>query len=116
MPSLISYLLESKQEKIQDNKHDDFLDGIANLSYHERLTQFLRGSTRHWVAGGVTVVDFRPLYTVNVHHPQRRLAKEIKKVEAEDITDLQLETIQETLHQYSVSSITFLAFCLFLTQ
>ena len=65
------------------------------------MSHFARGSTRHWVAGGITVVDFRPLYTIAIHSLQRQLASEIQKIETEDVTDNQLERIRETLHRYT---------------
>jgi hypothetical protein len=112
MPSLISYLFGlPTHENIQGRERNNFLDGIASLPYHQRMTHFLRSSTRHWVAGGVTVVDFRPLYTANIHNLQRQLAKEIEKLETEDITDNRLEAIQETLHQYSRLSFTVRMYC-----
>ncbi|KAF2107046.1 hypothetical protein BDV96DRAFT_654136 [Lophiotrema nucula] len=101
MSSLASFFLRSDQKQNDKNKRYDVLDGLANLSYHERLTSFLRGSTRHWVAGGVTVVDFRPLYSVTLHHLQRQLAGEIEKVGKHEVTDQQLKDLRETLHQYT---------------
>ncbi len=88
--------------KDKDNR-DDLLDGLATLAYHTRMSHFVRGSTRHWVAGDITVVDFRPLYTVTVHDLQRRLAEEIQKIGTEDLTDQRLEYIRDTLHKYSKS-------------
>jgi hypothetical protein len=93
--------MDSKQTLEKDEERDNLLDGLALLPYFERLTHFIRGSTRHLVAGGVTVVDFRPLYTVTVHHLQRQLAEEIQKIEKANITGQQLEDIRGTLHKYS---------------
>ncbi|PMD59899.1 uncharacterized protein K444DRAFT_612963 [Hyaloscypha bicolor E] len=93
--------MDSKQNLERDEERDNLLDGLALLPYFERLTHFIRGSTRHLVAGGVTVVDFRPLYTVIVHHLQRQLAEEIQKIEKADITGQQLEDIRGTLHKYT---------------
>jgi hypothetical protein len=98
---LASIFTKSNQNGKEDEERDELLEGLALLPYHERLTRFIRGSTRHWVAGGVTVIDFRPLYTVTVHHLQRKLAEEIKKVGKEDVTDNQLEDVKKTLHEYS---------------
>lgn len=80
---------------------DNVLDGLALLPYHERLTRFIRGSTKHWVAGGVTIVDFRPLYAVTIHHLQHQLASELSKIEKTIVTDEQLERIRNILHKYS---------------
>lgn len=93
--------MDSKQNLERDEERDNLLDGLALLPYFERLTHFIRGSTRHLVAGRVTVVDFRPLYTVIVHHLQRQLAEEIQKIEKADVTGQQLEDIRGTLHKYS---------------
>ena len=79
-------------------KRDNLLDALALLPYFERLTRFIRDSTRHLVAGGVTVVNFRPLYMVTVHGLQRQLAEEIQKIEKADVAGLQLDDIRETLH------------------
>lgn len=79
----------------------DILDGLASLSYLERLTKFIRGSTKHWVIGGVTVIDLRPLYAVTVHNLQRHLAEEIHKVDCDNITEQQLEKIGDLLNKYS---------------
>lgn len=86
--------------KDKDNR-DEQLEGLASLPYHTRISHFVRGSTRHWVTGDITVVDFRPLYAVTVHELQRRLAEEIQKVGTKDVTDQQLEYIRDTLHKYS---------------
>jgi hypothetical protein len=96
----------SSNGKSEDGGRENCLDGLAELSYHERLTQFLRGAARHWVAGGISVIDFRPLYTVTLHNLQRQLAQEIQKVEGENVTDEQLCRMRETLHEYSTSSST----------
>ena len=93
--------MDSKQKRTKEDERDNLLDGLASLPYYERLTRFIRGSTKHLVAGGITVVDFRPLYTVSIHHFQRQLAQEIQKIENFEVTDSQLEDIRETLHNYS---------------
>ena len=77
------------------------LKGLASLPFHERMSHFARGSTRHWATGGITVVDFRPLYTIAIHDLQRQLAREIQIIETKDVTDEQLEHIRETLHRYT---------------
>jgi hypothetical protein len=99
----------SSESKNQDRGREDCLDGLAGLSYHERLTCFLRGAARHWVAGGISVIDFRPLYTVTLHDMQRRLAQEIQKIEGENVTDEQLSRMRGTLHEYSTSSLALTA-------
>ena len=81
--------------------NENILEGLAALPFHKRMSHFARGSTRHWAAGDITVVDFRPLYTIAIHDLQRRLAREIQKIETEDVTDQQLENIRGTLHSYS---------------
>jgi hypothetical protein len=100
--------MNSNQNNEEDEERDNLLDGLALLPYYERLTRFIRGSTRHLVADGVTVVDFRPLYTVTVHHLQRQLAEEIQKIDKEDITGKHLEDIRETLHNYSKNAFLLL--------
>ncbi|KAM5341705.1 hypothetical protein ACJ41O_014736 [Fusarium nematophilum] len=84
-----------------DRDRDAVLEGLASLPYHERLTRFLRGSTRHWVTGGVNIVDFRPLYSVTIHHLQRQLAQEIHQIAEDDVTDEQLERIRQTIKKYT---------------
>lgn len=86
-------------------ERDAELDGLASLAYHERMTEFARQSTRHWVKGSNTVLDFRPLYAITLHHLQRQLAREIHLLSEKDMTDTQLEKIQELLKQYSKSLI-----------
>lgn len=94
---------QSESTKGDDSVRNDrdILEGLASLPFHQRMSHFARGSTRHWVAGGITVVDFRPLYTIAIHDLQRQLAGEIQKIETEDVTDGQLEHIRETLHKYT---------------
>ncbi|KAK8091248.1 hypothetical protein PG994_000753 [Apiospora phragmitis] len=87
-------------EKVSTNC-DHHLDGLSVLPYFERLTHFVRGSTRHWVAGGVTVVDFRPLYTITIHHMQSQLARWISQAEKEEVTGEQLEQLKGMLHSYT---------------
>jgi hypothetical protein len=98
-PQEINQNVEDKQ----GNEDDKLLEGLASLPYLERLTCFIRGSTRHSVTGGVTVVDFRPLYSVTIHHLQRQLAEEIQKLTNADLTTPQLDRIRETLHKYSTA-------------
>ena len=100
--------MHSTKEEKKDDKRTDVLNGIADLPYHERITRFLRGSTMHWVKGGVTVVDFRPLYTVTLHDLQRQLVAEIHRAKHENVTDVQLKSIREILHQYSETIFDFL--------
>lgn len=106
MSPAASLFMEPKQNNDEVEERDDLLDGLALLPYHERLTRFVRGSTRHLVAGGVTVVDFRPLYAVTVHHLQRQLAEEIQKINKVDVTAQQLADIRETLQKYSKSALS----------
>ncbi|KAL1794567.1 hypothetical protein ACET3X_006383 [Alternaria dauci] len=91
----------SSDGKNEDGVRDKCLDGLAELPYHERLTRFLRGAAKHSVAGGISVIDFRPLYTVTLHDLQRQLAQEIQKVEGENVTDEQLSRMRRTLHEYT---------------
>jgi hypothetical protein len=99
------YTRRSEMRSEEDNR-DAFLEGLVDLSYHERLTCFLRGAARHWVAGGISVIDFRPLYTVTLHNLQRQLAEEIQQIEGENVTEEQLSRIRETLHKYSTLTST----------
>ena len=99
----------SSDGKDEDGGCEDCLHGLAELPYHERLTRFLRGATRHWVAGGISVIDFRPLYTVTIYDLQRQLVREIQNVEGENITNEQLSRMRGTLHEYSTSSLTLTA-------
>ncbi len=71
---------ESNLSHNKDNEWDELLEGLTLIPYHERVTRFIRGSTIHWFAGRVTVVDSRPLYTATVHHLQRRLAEETRRL------------------------------------
>lgn len=84
-------------------ERDKELDGLASLPYHERITEFARNSTRHWVKNRNTVIDFRPLYAITIHHLQGQLAKEIQTFSATEMTDEQLEKIRVLLQQYSKS-------------
>ncbi|KAI0199846.1 hypothetical protein F4808DRAFT_431470 [Astrocystis sublimbata] len=95
--------MESNQHARESNDENIVLEGLAALPYHERLTRFIRGSTKHWVSGGVTIVDFRPLYAVTVHHLQYQLATELAKIEKTTVTDEQLERIRDVLHKYTSS-------------
>ncbi|KAI1176226.1 hypothetical protein F4777DRAFT_284005 [Nemania sp. FL0916] len=91
----------SVQDANRAIEEDNVLEGLALLPYHERLTKFIRGSTKHWAAGGVTIVDFRPLYAVTIHHFQHRLATELAQLEKNIATDEQLESIGDLLHEYT---------------
>jgi hypothetical protein len=82
-------------------ERDKELDGLASLPYHERITEFARNSTRHWVKDCNTVIDFRPLYAVTIHQLQRQLAQEIQIFSATDMTNEQLEKIRVLIQQYS---------------
>ena len=82
-------------------ERDKELDGLASLTYHERITQFARNSTRHWVKESTTVIDFRPLYAVTVHHLQSQLVNEIQVLNEKEVTDSQLEHVRKLLKQYS---------------
>ena len=95
--------MKPTHEQIEE---DNVLEGLAALPYHERLTRFIRGSTKHWVSGGVTIVDFRPLYAVTIHHLQCQLATELAKIEQDIVTDAQLERIRDILHKYSKTPLT----------
>ena len=89
---------ESRTEG-QDWENSD-LKHLKSLEYFERMTHFIRGSTRH-VSRGITVLDFRPLYAVTIYHIQRQLAKEISIISRGHVTDDQLETIRQLLEKYS---------------
>ncbi|GAW23366.1 hypothetical protein ANO14919_129240 [Xylariales sp. No.14919] len=93
--------MSSGQDTHGENEEENVLEGLASLPYHERLTKFIRGSSKHWVAGGVTIIDFRPLYTVTIHHLQHRLATELATIEKAIATDEQLEIVRDTLHKYT---------------
>lgn len=94
------------------------LDGLGTLPYYERVSHFIRGSTRHRVAGGVTVLDFRPLYAVTIHHTQRQLATCISEIEKNEANSQQLARIRRLLHQYSKSrhNFRFLSYSSFANQ
>jgi len=99
---------KAKHAEIEtDEERDKLLEGLSSLPYHERLTRFLRGSTRHWVTGGVNVVDFRPLYSVTLHHLQRQMAQEIHDLTNNEVTDQQLVRIRDILHHYSMFTLVF---------
>jgi hypothetical protein len=59
---------DPKQRIDTKKARDEELEGLAAFQYHTRLTQFIRGATRHWVKGSTTVIDFRPLYAITIHH------------------------------------------------
>ncbi|KAI0439926.1 hypothetical protein F4803DRAFT_19613 [Xylaria telfairii] len=94
---------EPNQDRHKGTERDDVLEGLAALPYHERLTRFIRGSTKHWASGGVTIVDFRPLYAVTIHHLQYQLATELAKIEKANVTNEQLESIRDILNKYTSS-------------
>ncbi|KIW78370.1 hypothetical protein Z517_08205 [Fonsecaea pedrosoi CBS 271.37] len=81
-------------------EQDIELNGLASLEYHERLTRFARGAVRHWVKN-TTVIDFRPLYAVSIHHQQRQLLQEISTFFRSNMTDEQLDRIGILLGQYT---------------
>lgn len=83
---------------------DGLLEGLASLPYHERMTRFIRGSSRHWVPSGITVVDFRPLYAVSIHHLQQQLATQIEQADAETITDEWLTRTRGIIREYSTGN------------
>ncbi|KAI1421812.1 hypothetical protein F5Y12DRAFT_787237 [Xylaria sp. FL1777] len=95
--------MKSSQDTHGEIEGDNVLEGLALLPYYERLTRFIRGSTKHWVAGGVTIVDFRPLYAVTIHHLQHQLASELATIEHTIATEDQLESIRDILHKYTNS-------------
>lgn len=99
-------LMKSNQDTHEQVEDGNELEGLAVLPYHERLTRFIRGSTKHWVSGGVTIVDFRPLYAVTIHHLQYQLATELAKIEKDMVTGAQLESIRDILHKYSKTPLT----------
>jgi len=82
-------------------RSDDELEGLASMGYHERLTTFARDATRRTVDGSTTIIDFRPLYAVTIHHLQRLLSVEMQAFSTQNMTDVQLETIRKLLKQYS---------------
>lgn len=90
-----------EEERDLRQARDEELGQLEALPYHDRLTEFIRGSTRHWVGDNITILDFRPLYAMNVHHIQRRLAGEIHHLLHSTTCDAQLERIRRTLRQYS---------------
>ena len=79
------------------------LNGLAAMTYHERISEFGRKSTRHWVNEDYcnTIIDFRPLYAITIHHLQRQLVEGIRVLEDEDLTDQQLGNTRKLLKQYS---------------
>ena len=85
-------------------ERDKELEGLASLEYHDRLSHFIRGSTIHSLNNNstptTTVVDFRPLYAVNIYNLQRQLVQEIHHVQSETLTDGQLARMQKALSQY----------------
>jgi hypothetical protein len=100
--SLFQRRRQNTSERIETRENrDEELDGLAALNYHERLTHFVRGSTRHSVKGSITVVDFRPLYAITVHHFQRQIAQEIQLFLTETTTDGQLSRLRHLLEGYS---------------
>ncbi|KAI1739584.1 hypothetical protein F4680DRAFT_139836 [Xylaria scruposa] len=79
---------------------DNELDSLVSLNYYERITQFIRGSTRH-SSEGITVLDFRPLYAVAIHHIQRQLAKQVHDISNHHVTDSQLDVICQITRKYT---------------
>jgi len=83
----------SEQHEKRENR-DEELNSLAALTYHGRLTHFIRGSTRSVVIGKkvlIAVVDFRLLFAVVVYHFQKQLAEEIRLVLSQTITYDQLD-------------------------
>jgi len=68
--STSSPLMKPDPEKKEGDERDDLLNGLALLPYHERLTRFIRGSTRHRFAGWVTVINFRPPAPIGQGDPE----------------------------------------------
>ncbi|KAI2462982.1 hypothetical protein F4781DRAFT_152763 [Annulohypoxylon bovei var. microspora] len=98
----LQFLFRGVNEGNRNNAiRGEVLEGLGLLPYHERLSRFIRGSIKHWVKGGVTVVDFRPFYTVTIHHLQRQLTEQIRRIEKTNITDSQLEDIRNILRKYT---------------
>ncbi|OAQ61688.1 hypothetical protein VFPPC_14609 [Pochonia chlamydosporia 170] len=93
--------MESDEKHNEGSAQEDLLEGLASLPYYERLTRFIQGSSRHWVSGGTTVVDFRPLYAVSIHHHHQRLAEAIQQANAETITDEWLARVGGIIHEYT---------------
>jgi hypothetical protein len=109
-PSKLQRQTTAKRIDIR-RERDEELDGLASLTYHQRMTEFARNSTRHWVKDSNTVIDFRPLYAITIHHLQRRIAQEIRLLNEKEVTDSQLENIQKLLKQYSNSLIFVIPAC-----
>ncbi|KAI0971597.1 hypothetical protein F4678DRAFT_479416 [Xylaria arbuscula] len=55
------------------------------------------------ICNNVTIVDFRPLYAVTIHHLQYPLATELAKIGENIVTGEQLESIRDILHKYTNS-------------
>ncbi|SRR6266480_303235 len=95
---------QNTADRVHARKERDVeLEGLASLDYDERIAKFIRDSTRHWVKGDVTVIDFRPLYAVNIHHLQRQIVRELHTCSRSKVSDEQLENIGKLLKQYSNS-------------
>lgn len=100
---LLSQQGSVKEECDLRKMRDEELGYLEALPYHERLTKFARGSTRHLLKDSVTVLDFRPLYAITIHHLQRSLAKEIQQMVQMTASETQLERLRITLRRYSMS-------------
>lgn len=80
---------------------DQELEGLARMEYYHRITKFACDTTRHLVGDSTTVIDFRPLYAVTIHHLQRQLAQEMQVFFKSDMDDAELEKITKLLKNYS---------------
>lgn len=84
------------------HQRDQELEHLAAKDYHERLTEFLRDSTRKWVEGNsTTVIDFRPLFAVNLHHFHHQLGQVVQRVSDQNLADEELLDLRKLLEQYS---------------
>lgn len=97
-----SVIEERDLRKLRDAE----LGYLESLPYHERLTEFARGSTRQLLKDNITVLDFRPLYAITLHHLQRSLAKEIQKMVQKTASDSQLERLETKLKRYSMQHLS----------
>ena len=79
------------------------LDGLTSLKNYERLTHFVRGSTRHAIDGQITVLDFRPLFAVATYHCQRELAREVSHALTDVVTEAWMERLQLLTQRYGMS-------------
>jgi len=83
-------------------QRDEELEGLASLKYHERITQFARGSISHLVDETTTVIDFRPLYAITLHDLHRQLAEQVQLIMKNEITDDQLKLMRRLSKRYSI--------------